>query len=124
MKSEFKQLDQYYSQGTFGKPCIQPKGANLLPLLWTYLIKDCGTKKACYVCNGSKHMTGSVTLTETYAGSLDQTGSRIFWAATLYNFITIGADTSNAFAEAPAPKAPLFVSIDTPFRDWYKQKFK
>jgi hypothetical protein len=27
-------------------------------------------------------------------------------------FITIGADASNKFAEAPAPKAPLYVSID------------
>jgi hypothetical protein len=33
--------------------------------------------------------------------------------------ITIGDDTSNAFAEAPAPKALLFVSIDQPFREWY-----
>jgi hypothetical protein len=98
---EWKQLNQYEAQSTFGKPCQLPKGANLLPLLWTYLIKDCGTKKAWCVCNGSKHMTGSVTLAETYAGSLEQTGSRIFWsAAALYNFITIGADASNAFAGA------------------------
>ena len=30
-------------------------------------------------------MKGSVTLGETYAGSLDQTGARIFWAATAIN---------------------------------------
>ena len=40
----------------------------------------------------------------TYAASLDQTASRVFWAAVaINNFITIGADASNAFAEAPAP---------------------
>ena len=69
-------------------------------------------------------MTGSVTLAEAYAGSLDQTGARIFWSTTaLYNFIDIGADASNAFAEALAPKAPLYVTMDKPFREWYKHKF-
>ena len=122
--SERKQLNQYEAQETFGRPCKLPKGANLLPLLWTYLIKDCGTKKARCVCNGSSKMKGTVTLGDTYAGSLEQTGSRIFWASTaLYNFVTIGADASNAFAEAPAPKAPLYVTIDKPFHDWYNHKY-
>ena len=122
--SEEKQLNQYESQGTFGAPCPYPKGENVLPLLWTYLIKDCGTKKARCVCNGSPKQKGSVTLGDTYAGSLEQTGSRIFWATTaLFNYITIGADASNAFAEAPAPKAPLFVTIDRPYLDWYANKY-
>jgi deoxyuridine 5'-triphosphate nucleotidohydrolase len=124
IKSERKQLNQYEDQGTFGSPCKQPPNSNVLPLLWTYLIKDCGTKKARCVCNGSPKMKGTVTLGDTYASSLDQTGSRIFWAATaINNYITIGADASNAFAEAPAPKAPLYVTIDQPFRDWYKDKY-
>ena len=123
-QSEFKQLDQYRSQGTLGDPTTLPKGANLLPLLWTYLIKDDGTRKARCVCNGSPRQRGSVTLANTYAGSLEQTGARIFWAATaINNFITIGADASNAFAEAPAPKAPLYVTIDKPYREWYKDRF-
>ena len=122
--SEFKQLDQYLSQNTFGKPVQLPKGANLLPLIWTYLIKDCGRKKARCCCNGSPNMKGSVTLGETYAGSLDQTGARIFWAATVINnYITIGADASNAFAEAPPPKDPLYVIVDQQYKDWYKQRF-
>lgn len=122
--SEFKQLDQYRAQNTLGLPTKLPPGANLLPLLWTYLIKDDGTKKARCVCNGSPRMRGSVTLANTYAGSLEQTGGRIFWALTaINNFITIGADASNAFAEAPAPKAPLYVAIDQPYRDWYKTRY-
>ena len=123
-QSEAKQLNQYEAQGTFGIPCKLPKGANLLPLLWTYVIKDCGTKKARCVCNGSAKMTGSVTLAETYAGSLQQSASKILWAATaLYNMITIGADASNAFAEAPPPKAPLYVTIDKAYREWYSEKY-
>ena len=122
--SEFKQLDQYKAQGTLLEPTSLPKGSNLLPLLWTYLIKDCGTKKARCVCNGSPKMKGTVTMGNTYASSLDQTGSRIFWAATaINNYITIGADVSNAFAEAPPPKAPLYVKIDEPYREWYADRF-
>ena len=79
--------------------------------------------KARCVCNGAKNRRGCVTMAETYASSLEQTGSRIFWAASaINNHIVIGADASNAFAEAPAPKAPLYVYIDKPFREWWDSK--
>lgn len=62
-------------------------------------------------------MQGSVTL-----AALEQTGARIFWAATaINNFITIGADAANAFAEAPASVAPLYVTADEPFRNWWRR---
>ena len=79
-QSEFLQLDQYEKQNTFGTPTPRPSGSNCLPLLWTYLIKDDGRKKARCVCNGSPSKKGSVTLGHTYAASHDQNGSRIFWA--------------------------------------------
>ena len=123
-QSEFKQLDQYLQQKMFGKPTKLPYGANLLHLLWTYIVKDDQTKKTRCVCNGSSRMTGSVTLAETYAGSLDQSASKVFWAASaINNSIVIGADAANAFAEAGAPKAPLFVTIDKQYREWYKDRF-
>ena len=122
-QSEYLQLDQYEKQNTFGTPIPRPPGSNCLPLLWTYLIKDDGRKKARCVCNGSPSKKGSVTLGHTYAASLDQNGSRIFWAtAALRNLKVYGADVSNAFAEAPPPAAPLYVHIDTQFREWWKSK--
>ena len=61
--------------------------------------------------NGSKNMHGTVTLAETYAALLEQMASRVFWAATtINNFVMIGVDASNVFAEAPAPVA-IFVCI-------------
>jgi hypothetical protein len=33
--------------------------------------------------------------------------------------IAIRADVSNAFAEAPPPKAPLYLYIDDAYREWW-----
>ena len=75
------------------------------------------------MCNGAKNRRGCVTLAETFANSLDQTGSRIFWAITaMQYYITIGADASNAFAEAPQPKAPIYVYLNTKFKEWWNSK--
>ena len=58
-------------------------------------------------------MQGTITLTEMYAASLDQTALRVFWAATaINNVVTIGADAANACAEASPPVAPLYVYVD------------
>ena len=122
--SEFKQLDQYEDQHTFGEPQERPHGSNLLNLIWCYMIKDDGRKKARCVCNGAKNMRGSVTLAETYASSLEQNAARVFWATTaLKNWKTIGADAGNAFAEADAPVAPLYVRIDEQYREWYSARY-
>ena len=68
-------------------------------------------------------MQGTVTLGDTYAASLDQTASKIFWAMSAgKGHIMVGADVSNAFTEALAPKAPLYLRIDTQFHAWWKSK--
>lgn len=72
------------------------------------------------VCNGSPRQKGTVTLGHTYANALDAASERLFWAIVASeNLIAIGADVSNAFAEAPAPKAPLYLYIDDAFREWW-----
>ena len=44
----------------------------------------------------------------------------MFWStAALKNLKVFGADCSNAFAEAPPPKAPLYMKIDSQFRTWW-----
>jgi hypothetical protein len=112
-KSEWLQLDQYEGQDTFGPPCKLPLNANCLDLLWCYNIKDNGTLKAHCVCNRKPSKKNTAVFGYTFAKSLDQIGSRTFWAvAAAKNMIVRGADASNAFAEADAPKIPLFVRID------------
>lgn len=122
-KSERLQLDQYESQDTFGQPCPLPMGANCLDLLWLYSIKDDGTLKSCCVCNGKPSNRNTAIFGYTFAKSLDQVGARIFWAiAAAKDLIVRGADASNAFAEANAPKIPLYVRIDQPYHDWWNSK--
>jgi len=122
-QSEAKQLEQYKQQGMFGEPEPRPNKANILSLLWTYLIKSDGTKKARCCCNGNPGRRGSITLAHTYAACVEQPAQRVYWGlVAIRNFIAIGADASNAFAEAPPPKAPLYVLVDKPYREWYKNK--
>ena len=125
--SEFLQLDQYEKQNMFSDPGPLPsmtdETINVLPMIWTYLIKVCGRKKARCVANGAPHLQGSITLAHTYAACLEQSGCRLFWAiAALKNKIVYGSDASNAFAEAPAPKAPLYLKVDEAYRNWYQHK--
>ena len=102
----------------FGDPCSLPPNANVLNLIWDYKIKDDGTHKARMVCNGRPSNRNTVIFGYTYAKSLDHVGSRIFWSlAAANNLIVLGADASNAFAEADAPKHPLFVQVNQPYRE-------
>lgn len=119
-QAQYKMLNQYLAQGMFSDPQALPMNANALHMLWTYVLKICGTKKARMVCNGNPRQKGTVTLGHTYANSLDAASERLFWAIVAQEgLIAIGADVSNAFAEAPPPKAPLYLYIDDTFREWW-----
>ena len=119
-KGQYKQLHQYWDQGMFSYPMPLPRNANALHMLWRFNIKACGTRKSRMVCNGSPRQKGTVTIGHTYANALDAASERLFWALVASEgLLAIGADVSNAFAEAPAPKAPLFLYIDDSFRDWW-----
>ena len=66
-------------------------------------------------------MKDTVTLGEKYAASLDQTCAKTFWTlnAALGN-IVVGGDASNAFPEAPPPKASLNMKLDSQFHISWK----
>ena len=123
--AEKDQLDLYETQNMFSKPTKLPNqhGINVLAMIWVYLIKTCGRKKARCVANGNPHQKGSVTLANTYAACLEQAGARIFWATcAVKNKLVYGADMSNAFAEAPAPKAPFYLKVDVAYKNWWYNK--
>jgi hypothetical protein len=70
-KSRYKMLDQYKEQGMFSNPMPLPTNANALHMLWTYLLKVCGTRKGRLICNGNPRQKGTVTIGHTYANALD-----------------------------------------------------
>jgi hypothetical protein len=77
------------------------------------------------VCNGRPSNKNTVIFGYTYAKSLDHIGSQIFLAAAIsMNFVVQGADASNAFAEADAPKIPLYVCVNEQYREWWTEKMK
>lgn len=115
-------LNQYKEQGMFSDPMPLPSNANALRMLWTYLLKICGTRKSRMVCNGSTRQKGTVTLGHTYANSLEAASERLFWSIVAQEgLLAIGPDVSNAFAEAPPPKAPLYLYIDDTYREWWTE---
>jgi hypothetical protein len=113
-------LDQYHEQGMFGAPMPLPKRANVFCMLWIFLLKLDGTKKSRMVCDGNPAMRQHLNIGHTYANSLDSASERLFWAIVAKEgLIATGADVSNAFAEAPPPKEPLYMYIDAAFREWW-----
>jgi len=118
--SEFAQLDQYMKQGMFGTPVARSSCMSVFHLLWTYSIKAVDNrKKARCVCDGSSR--GQVRILDhTYANSLEHTGARIFYSvAAAENLVIYGADATNAFGEAGAPKQGFYVYPDAAFRSWW-----
>ena len=122
--SEFLQLDQYERQNMFGKPGKIPSNSvNVLPMIWVYLIKADGRKKARCVANGAAHFKGSITIANTYAACLEQAACRLFWSiVAMKNKKVFGSDAANAFAEAPPPKSPLYLKVDAAYRNWWQKK--
>lgn len=126
-KAEWTQHDKYKAQGMFGAPIPRPRGATILPFVWTYLIKEdpvTGQQifKARGTCNGGKRYGRAVTLAETYATCVEQPACRMYWSLTASEgLIAMGADAGNAFAEAPPPVQPFFMIIDDQFAEWWTE---
>jgi hypothetical protein len=95
----------------FGTPQLVDKDAAIFHTVWTYAIKALdGHKKAHFACDGSPWSGQARILDETYANSVDQTSSRLFYAvAVAENLLVYGVDVSNAFAEAPPPKQGFYI---------------
>lgn len=133
--SEWKQLNRYLEMDMFGTPTTPPPQATILPWVWAYSYKEsykvdptCNEvkriiePKARGTCNGGQRYGQAVTMAETYAACLEQTVHRLFWSIVAsLNYIALGADVGNAFAEAPPPEHPFFMRVDDQFREWWTQ---
>ena len=120
-QSEWLQLDQYEEQHMFGRPVPNPGREKVFDLVWTYVEKVLDKrKKARCTMDGSARNGNVRVLDHTYANCVEQTGSRLFYAASaIENLVIFGADASNAFGEAPPPKQGAFIRPDKAFREWW-----
>jgi hypothetical protein len=128
-ESEWTQLNKYNKQGMFGEPCPRPLDDDVvvLPWVWSYLykidpitIEDVAKSRG--TCNGGPRHGKVITIAETYAACVEQPAHRLMWALlAALNFVGLGIDVGNAFAEAPPPKDPFFMQADTQFREWWTQ---
>lgn len=101
-QSEFLQLNQYELQNMLGPPIVVSNWSAIFNLVWTYEIKEVdGRREARCTCDGPTRGGQVRILDYTHANSPDHTCSRLFYAvATAENLTIIGANVSNAFAEA------------------------
>ena len=120
-ESEWKQLDQYEVQGMFGKPVKVASKKTVFRLVWTYNVKALDKrKKARCACDGSVRAGQVRVLDYTYAGCVDHTSSRMFYAvAAAENLLVYRADVTNAFGDAPPPKQGFHLLPDRAFHEWW-----
>jgi hypothetical protein len=108
----------------FGDPVPRLKDMAVFNLIWSYNIKaEDGRKKARCTCDGSTRGGAVRVLDHVHANSIDQTGSRIFYAlSAVENKLVFGSDVSNAFGEAPPPKQGFYILPDQAFQAWWISK--
>eukprot|EP00957_Ditylum_brightwellii_P145378 11070922-Ditylum_brightwellii.AAC.1 len=77
------------------------------------MVKLDSRKKARNCCNGSVLKGKGVDYAHTYSSCTSQVGMKLFTAiAVLRNYIIIGADATNAYAQSPPPADPTLMHID------------
>jgi Reverse transcriptase (RNA-dependent DNA polymerase) len=82
-------------------------------------------EKSRGTCNGGSRHGKIVTLAETYAACVEQPIHRLAWAiSAAINYICIGCDVSNAFAEAPGPSKLFYMQVDAQFQEWWTKHLK
>jgi Reverse transcriptase (RNA-dependent DNA polymerase) len=115
----------------FGNPCPRPShdlDCVELPWVWTYLLKLDpvsleSLEKSCGTCNGGSRHGKIVTLAETYAACVEQPIHRLAWAiSAAINYICLGCNVSNAFAEAGPPGKPFYMYVDNQF--WWTKHLR
>eukprot|EP00957_Ditylum_brightwellii_P212079 15366940-Ditylum_brightwellii.AAC.1 len=101
-----------------GNPIRPPNKATILQSIWTYVVKHDGKKKARNCCNGSILKCKGTEYVNTYSACASQTRMHLFTAiAAIKNYLILGADTTNANAQSPAPSNPTYMRINDQYVD-------
>ena len=124
LTAEKKQLDQFHNIEMFGPPVDPPKHATVLRPQWNSRIKSNGTCRSRLCADGSKRAAPHLYCgTNTFASSLEQPMWRLFVALCAgLGLITYGGDVTDAYAHAPGPTKPTFMSWDAAKAEWRHAK--
>jgi hypothetical protein len=96
-----KQLGSMNKDGVYGPPWKPPPGEIILRQVWTYLVEWEGNLKARNCCDGLVLKVRGLAYATHYIDCISQPSMRIFWAiVAIKNWIAIGADDVNAFAQS------------------------
>ena len=103
-----------------GQPIRPTSNVTVFQLVWTYVGKVLDKhKRAPCACGGSARSGQVRILKHTYAGCIEHTSSRIFYAlATAEGMLVFGADVTNTFGDAPPLQQGLNILPDKVFHDW------
>jgi hypothetical protein len=110
----------------FGTPCPQPRdnGVVVLPWVWSYLYKidpisiEDVAKSRGTCKEGPRYGKVISTIAETYAAFMEQPAQCLMWALiAALNYVGLGIDVGNDFAEAPPPKDPFYIQVDAQFQE-------
>jgi hypothetical protein len=106
--SERTMMDDIHMFGIPLKRSYLPADAVVLSTVWNYSVKMNGDFKARTCCDGSHLKTKGILYVEHYATCISQCGMRIFSAiCAIKNYVVLGADAINTYAQSPPPKTSL-----------------
>ena len=114
-------MDQYNVQGMFGDPVRLMTKDTTFRLVWMYREKVLDKwKKARCTCNGSPPAEMARVRGPTYAGYIDHTTSRMFYALSTAEGMQIsGANVTNTFGDTPPPAQGMHILPDKAFHEWW-----
>eukprot|EP00957_Ditylum_brightwellii_P076941 5848062-Ditylum_brightwellii.AAC.1 len=112
------QLDSMEDLGMYGEPTYAPKCTKILYSVWTYMMKHDGREKAQNCCNRSVLKGKGVDYAYTYSSCASHVGMTLFAASAVWNnYLIIGVDATNAFAQSPPPTESIYMRVDDQYVD-------
>eukprot|EP00957_Ditylum_brightwellii_P038606 2918476-Ditylum_brightwellii.AAC.1 len=113
-----KKLDKMHKCQIYGNPVRPPNKATILQSIWTYVVKHDSKKKARNCCNGSILKRKGTKYVNTYSACASQSGMQLLTAiAAIKNYLIIGTDATNVYAQSPPPSNPTCMRINDQYAD-------
>ena len=122
LAGEEKQINQFMTQGMFGKPTDRaalPDNAIILRPHWQYLVKRSGVRRSRMCCNGSKASAPQLhAVASTWSSCVSLPIQRLFLGMCAdLGLVIYGGDATDAYAHSPAPN-DTYLTIDDAYADW------